>query len=91
MLERLLQLLEQIDENADIKDYGDSIIPSDQQDVQEATDIANDILITPSGGVNWEYVEILRDHGYPVFPLERDRFGWLVGGIATKKGTIAFG
>lgn len=29
--------------------------------------------------------------GYEVFPLERDSFGWLVGGIRTPKGIVSFG
>ena len=91
MLDRLIELLKLIEANETIKDYEDDVIPSTHPDVVEAGNIADAELITMKGGVDWYNVDILKSHGYSVFPLERDRFGWLVGGIATKKGIISFG
>jgi hypothetical protein len=91
MLDRLIELLRLIENNPDIKDYEDGLIPSNHPDVAEAGNIADAILITIKGGIDWDAVDLINDHGYSVFPLERDRFGWLLGGIATKKGIISFG
>jgi hypothetical protein len=91
MLDILLSLLKQIDENNDIKDYGDNVILSDNPIVTEAIHIAEDVLITGMGLVNWGAVDILAQHGYGVFPMEQDSFGWLIGGISTSKGILVFG
>jgi hypothetical protein len=91
MAERLIELLKQIEDNADIEDYKGDIIPATNIMVQEASYTADQLLISSHGDVNWDMIDVLNKDGYYVFPLERDRFGWLVGGIATKKGTIAFG
>lgn len=91
MVEQLIDLLKQIEDDVDIKSYKDDIIPATNTVVQEASDLADRLLISSHGYVDWEVVSVLGDSGYYVFPLERDRFGWLIGGIVTKKGTIAFG
>lgn len=91
MIERLIKLLKLIEMNKDIKDYGDEIIPSCHPDVIEAGNTADAVLITDLSGIDWDAVHVLGDCGYSVFPLERDRFGWLLGGIVTKKGILSFG
>jgi hypothetical protein len=91
MLDILLTLLKKIDDNKNIKDYGDNVILSDNPDVTDAINLAEDILITGMGGVNWRAVDILSQHGYGVFPMEQDTFGWLIGGISTNKGILMFG
>ena len=91
MLDILLTLLKKIDDNRHIKDYGDNLILSDHPDVTDAVHVAEDVIITDNGAVNWDAVNILAQHGYHVFPMERDRFGWLTGGISTNKGILMFG
>jgi hypothetical protein len=91
MLDVLLTLLKRIDDNNNIRDYGDNVILSDNPDVTDAVRIAEDVLITDTGAVNWEAVNVLVQHGYSVFPMERDSFGWLTGGISTNKGILMFG
>ena len=91
MLDLLLALLKKIEDNELIKDYGDNVILSDNIVVTEAIHIAEDVLITGMGVVNWGAVDILAHHGYGVFPMEQDSFGWLIGGISTKKGILLFG
>jgi hypothetical protein len=91
MLDVLLTLLKKIDENKNIRDYGDKVILSDDPDVTDAVHIAEDVLITDRGAVNWEAVDVVQQHGYNVFPMERDSFGWLTGGISTNKGILMFG
>ena len=91
MLAILLTLLKSIEDKDNIKDYGDDIILSDDRDVTDAIFAAETVLITTMGIVNWGAVNILAQHGYGVFPMERDSFGWLIGGISTKKGILVFG
>jgi len=59
--------------------------------VDEISGLAEELLITSNGFCNWGNIETLKNKGYSVFPLERDSFGWLVGGISTSKGIIAYG
>ena len=88
MLDLLLLLLKKIEDNKNIKDYGENVILSDNPAVTEAIHIAEDVLITGMGVVNWGAVDILAEHGYDVFPMEQDSFGWLIGGISTNKGIL---
>lgn len=53
--------------------------------------LASNSLVGDEGECLWENHEILKREGFPVFPGERDRFGWLSGCIQTKKGIIVFG
>lgn len=59
----------------------------------EAEDLCNEYLITESGGCNWSNIDILREHGYRVYPGEKDSFGWLIGCVQKKgdKRILTFG
>ena len=59
--------------------------------VEEIAEKAELYLITNNGFCHWEHINMLKQCGYSVFPLERDSFGWLIGGISTSKGIIAYG
>jgi hypothetical protein len=52
---------------------------------------AEQCLIDDQGACKWEEINMLITHGYPVFPGERDSFGWLTGCIQTKRGILVFG
>lgn len=74
----------------------DTIQPKDILDpnnsiVHEIACEAESLLITSSGYCDWDNIEKLKEYGYMVFPLERDNFGWVIGGISTNKGVIAYG
>jgi len=66
-------------------------LPGDNEFVLLARSVAHDLLIAKNGQPNWYNIEELRNSGYDVFAIERDRFGWLVGGIQTSKGIFTFG
>jgi len=66
-------------------------LPSDNPIVIEIINMVNNLLIDVNGYCNWDNIAIMKNHSYEVFPLERDRFGWLLGGIQTLKGIIAYG
>jgi hypothetical protein len=91
MLDSLIALLKKIEDNVAIKDYGDDVILSEHPDVIQAINLAETVLITGAGAVNWGAVSVMRQHGYEVFPIEQDSFGWLLAGISTSKGIILYG
>lgn len=59
--------------------------------INKAVGHADELLVTDQGQCNWGNQDILKNAGFPVFPGERDRFGWLSGCIQTKKGILIFG
>lgn len=89
-MEKFVSMLKAMEEDERIKD-ADDCLSQDIPIVHEISIMADDILITESGFCNWENIHLMEDYGYQVFPLERDSFGWLVGGIQTQKGVIAYG
>ena len=60
-------------------------------EVSEVIDLADKYLIDDQGYCNWENINILKAKGFDVFPVERDSFGWILGGILTSKGIIVYG
>lgn len=90
-MQNLIELLKRIETNITIKNFGEKPIPQHLPDVEQASYLAGEILISPHGHMIWENIQMLRDAGYPVFPIERDGFGWLIGGVGTMKGVISFG
>jgi hypothetical protein len=59
--------------------------------IDDIITLAEQVLITDSGSVNRPMVQKLSSRGFPVYPVEIDRFGWILGGIVTSKGEIIFG
>jgi hypothetical protein len=51
-----------------------------------------EIFITAGGNMDYDKKdEFLIQYGYELYPVEHDRFGWVLGGLRTSKGTIVFG
>ena len=96
-VEELLDVLKGIDEEPTIDDLGEEIclnwglLSERHKLIQDATNLATYALIKENGERNFENEFKLVNKGYSVFPLEEDRCGWLVGGILTPKGIIAYG
>jgi hypothetical protein len=59
--------------------------------IRQIVDIADMILITHDGKVNYELLRELRKDNIKIGPGEKDSFGWLTGVIYTKKGKIVYG
>ena len=59
----------------------------------KASSLADDAFVTSDGQVNWDNItEFCKiNKSCEVYPIEQDKFGWLIGGIKTLKGTITFG
>jgi hypothetical protein len=64
----------------------------DHELVSTIEGLATDLLITSEGTPDFAEIDRLyHEHGYFIFPGERDRFGWLTACLRTTKGVIAFG
>lgn len=88
-MDNFINLLKKLEADNDIKVA--DILDYDVPNVSVISIMAESLLINESGHCNWENIEIMKKEGYYVFPLERDSFGWLIGGISTNKGVIAYG
>ena len=85
-LKKLLDVLKAIDADPSQEDNYDKYLNHSL-----ASGLACDALIDFNGKNIWENHDILGGAGFPVFPGERDSFGWLTGCIQTKKGIIVYG
>ncbi len=64
----------------------------DHELVGQIEGLATTLFIDEKGSPRFEDMDTLwHEHGFFVFPGERDQFGWLTGCIRTKKGIIVFG
>lgn len=89
-MDDLLKLLKAL-ESAEEIDGTHEFLSMDIPLVAEISRRAEELLITEDGKCEWERIEMLAIHGNHVFPIERDGFGWLIGGISTSKGVITYG
>ena len=96
-VEELLGVLRGIEEESTIDNLGDEIclnwgnVKERHKLVQDAAALATVLLISDDGERNFVNEFVLRNKGYEVIALEQDRCGWLLGGIVTPKGIIAYG
>ena len=100
-LETLLKMLKQIDESdlPDVKeDDGDVYLSNVVKTHKKYTElihnlieVADQALIDDEGHCIWEGILEVKRQGYPVFPGEEDRWGWVTGCIQTKKGLLIYG
>jgi hypothetical protein len=57
-------------------------------ELSKAETLADDVLISESGGYNYRAIQLLRTYGYRVLTLEADSFGPLVSGIRKGCGPL---
>lgn len=94
-MDKLLELLQKI--NTSELPNSDTFILNTLKDgpevesIQSASNLASEFLIDDKGHSIWGLHRELKDAGFPVFPGERDSFGWLTGCIQTSKGILIYG
>jgi hypothetical protein len=76
-------------EEKDILNYG--YITDRHQLIQDAVELADQLLTTDDGKRNLDNEIELHKKGFHISCLEKDSFGWLSAGIHTDKGVIAYG
>ena len=85
------EFLEKIKELEESEIEASAYLSSFNERVIEIVMLADRLLIDDNGHCNWEHINFMKNSNYDVFPIEKDRFGWLIGGIQTSKGIIAYG
>ena len=88
-MERFLELVDLIEKDDTIKHS--KYLSHQIEVVNEISCLADAVLITRDGHCNWDAIHQLEDKKIYIFPVEQDRFGWVIGGIQTSKGTIIYG
>lgn len=89
-MEQLIKLLNALEDDAAI-DGTHEFLSLDIPIVAEISALADELLITPEGKCHWDNIADLMVYGYQAFAVEKDGFGWVVGGISTLKGTVTYG
>jgi hypothetical protein len=85
-MDKFIQLLQEFENDTSLEyDYDEFIANT------HIGEVASRLLIDKDGRCNWENINTLKEKGFSAVPLEKDRFGWLIGGIVTKKGIITYG
>lgn len=85
-MEAFLQLLVAFETNASVHHNETEYIRN-----REIEESACELLVDSNGHCHWSNISIVKSAGFNVIPIERDRFGWVIGGIVTKKGIITYG
>jgi hypothetical protein len=88
---QLIEALQILEETPNIKLFDEEYIVRDNPAALDASNIAENVLITTTGNTDWISVNLLCKAGYQVFPVEKDGFGWLIGGINTSVGILTYG
>lgn len=91
-MQRLLECLNAVDASSLPEDSEIRLDVSDHPLIDEIIFIATRLLITDKGEPEFDEMDKLyKEHGYFIYPGERDRFGWVTACLQTKKGVIVFG
>lgn len=88
-MDKLILLLTEL-EASDVK-WKEYLTEDDYIPVKYIRNLLEELMITENGHVDWDNREKLLDAGWCIYPFERDGFGWLLGGLVTRKGDIVFG
>jgi hypothetical protein len=86
----LINLLKMINED-DSSEVNNGIYNIKNPFVNAVNYLANQFLIGDDGHPDRENMAIIAKAGFPIYPGEMDRFGWLTGKICLKRGFIIFG
>jgi hypothetical protein len=96
MASHVISLIKAIEACEDIEDRGEGCLNHGYLDerhplIQQVVPALDAFLVKDDGDRNVTGEIDLEDAGYRVFCLEKDGFSWLVGGVQTSKGVIAYG
>lgn len=91
-MDRLVECLKSIEASSLPDTPEERLDTVDHPSVDEIEFIATRLLINDQGAPLFEEMDRLqKEHGYLIYPGERDRFGWVTACLQTKKGFIVFG
>lgn len=91
-MQRLVECLNAVDASSLPDDSDVRLDVVDHPLIDEIQFIATRLLITDQGEPEFDLIDkLFKEHGYFIYPGERDRFGWVTACLQTKKGFIVFG
>lgn len=91
-MDRLVECLKIVESSSLPDDHENRLDTVDHPLIDEILFIADRLLITDKGEPAFDEIDRLyKEHGYFIYPGERDRFGWVTAFLQTKKGFIVFG
>lgn len=91
-MQRLVECLKIVDGSSLPEDTDIRLDVADHPLIDEIVFLAARLLITDKGEPEFDEMDRLyNEHGYFIYPGERDQFGWVTACLQTKKGTIVFG
>ena len=65
---------------------------TDHPTIASIARMLEELFITAGGHLDFDSKDkFMSVYGYELYPVEQDRWGWVLGGLQTKKGTIVFG
>ena len=89
-MERLAALIQEV-EASDIPQHP-YLESTDHPLVPIIANMLQELFITTGGNMDYDAKDkFMLLHGYELYPVEYDSWGWILGGLRTKKGTIVFG
>jgi hypothetical protein len=88
--DQLVTFIKQV-EDSDIS-FRPYLQTTDHPNVSIIEHMLDELFITAGGHLNHDARDEFRiAYPYELYPVEQDRFGWVLGGLTTSKGTIVFG
>ena len=89
-MDGMVQLVQEVEES-DLEPR-QFLCDEDHPNIQIIKILLETVFITTRGNINLDARDELREvHGYELHPVEQDSWGWILGGLRTKKGIITFG
>ena len=89
-MESLVALIREL-EDSDLQERP-YLANTDHPNVSTIAHMLEELFITAGGHMNYDLKDkFMEVYGYELYPVEKDRWGWILGGLQTSKGTIVFG
>jgi len=89
-MEALVALIREL-EDSDLQERP-YLADGDHPNVSKIAHMLEELFITAGGHMNYDLKDMfMQTYGYELYPVEKDRWGWILGGLQTSKGTIVFG
>lgn len=89
-LELLISILKYID-SIDSIEVNNGYFVRSHSLISAAIYLADECLIGDDGHPDRTQMDLVSKEGFPIFPGEMDRFGWVTGCIELSRGIIVFG
>lgn len=89
-MDKLVKLIKQV-EDSDIPEQ-QFLSNEDHPLVPQIVVMLDELFITEGGHIDFDAKDkFMAEYGYELYPVEHDRWGWILGGLITEKGVIVFG